>query len=299
MSVKSPNIGELRRIAQNFGFDLADSELEELRAVAAGTLASYARIDQLQAPSLPVKYPRDAGWPPPKDDNPFAAWAWRCSIDGADHGPLKGRKVVLKDNICLAGIPLRNGSAVLDGFIPDEDATVVTRILDAGGEIIGKAVCESLCCSGNSHTCDGESVRNPANPIYSTGGSSSGCGALVASGVADMALGGDQGGSIRLPASWCGIVGLKPTYGLVPYTGIFPIEPTLDHVGPMTRTVADAALLLEVIAGPDGLDPRQNNVRTDAYAQALTGNPSGFANWSPSGRIRLGGCFRGRGRRDR
>lgn len=276
MSVSKPDIGELRRIALDFGFDFGDSELEELRTVAAPTLASYARIDQLRAPTLPVKYLRDAGWPPPQDENPFAAWAWRCSIKGSDGGPLKDCKVVLKDNICLAGMPLRNGSAVLDGFIPEEDATVVTRILDAGAEIIGKAVCESFCCSGNSHTCDGEPVRNPANPIYSTGGSSSGCGALIATGVADMALGGDQGGSIRLPASWCGIVGLKPTYGLVPYTGIFPIEPTLDHVGPMTRTVTDAALLLEVIAGADGLDPRQNNIRTDPYSQALTGKLSGL-----------------------
>jgi len=274
MSVRTPDIGELRRLADDFGFDLEDSELKELRSVAAGMLVSYGRIDQLQAPTLPVKYPRDAGWPPLEDDNPFAAWAWRCSIKGAENGLLRDRKVVLKDNICLASIPLRNGSAVLDGFIPDEDATVVTRILDAGAEIVGKAVCESFCCSGNSHTCDGEPVRNPANPVYSTGGSSSGCGALVATGGADMALGGDQGGSIRLPASWCGIVGLKPTYGLVPYTGIFPIELTLDHVGPMARTVTDTALLLEVIAGADGLDPRQNKVRTEAYSRALTRNLS-------------------------
>lgn len=274
MSVARPSIIELGRIAANFGFDLSDAELEEFRAVGDGTLASYARLDQLPAPTLPVKYPRDAGWAPSDSDNPFNAWAWRCSVKGAESGKLKGRKIVLKDNICLAGIPLRNGSAVLDGFSPNEDATVVTRILDAGGEIVGKAVCESFCCSANSHTSDGKPVQNPANPVYSPGGSSSGCGALVASGEVEMALGCDQGGSIRLPAAWCGIVGLKPTYGLVPYTGIFPIEPTLDHVGPMTRTVADSALLLEVIAGEDGLDPRQVKVRTSSYSEALTGDIS-------------------------
>jgi len=165
---------------------------------------------------------------------------------------------------------------VLAGFIPNEDATVVTRILDAGGEIIGKSVCENFCFSGGSHTSDGNPVHNPANPAYSTGGSSSGSGALVAAGAVDMALGGDQGGSIRIPSSWCGIVGLKPTHGLVPYTGIFPIEGTLDHTGPMTKTVADAAQLLEVIAGEDGLDPRQVNVRTANYTEALTSDIAGL-----------------------
>ena len=100
-------------------------------------------------------------------------------------------------------------------------------------------------------------MRNPWDPSRSAGGSSSGSAALVAAGAADLALGGDQGGSVRIPSSFCGTVGHKPTYGLVPYTGAFPIENTLDHLGPITRTVRDAALLLSVLAGPDGLDPRQ------------------------------------------
>lgn len=272
MSVTRPSIAELRRIADSYGFDLSDAELEDMRAVGDGTLASYARLDQMQAPTLPVKYPRDAGWEPAPEENPHNAWAWRCSVKGAEHGKLKGRTIALKDNISLAGIPLRNGAAVMVGFVPNEDATVVTRILDAGGEITGKAVCENFCFSGGSHTSDGNPVYNPANKAYTSGGSSSGSGAVVAGGEVDMALGGDQGGSIRIPSSWCGIVGLKPTHGLVPYTGIFPIEGTLDHTGPMTNTVADAALLLEVIAGEDGLDPRQVNVRTAPYTEALTGS---------------------------
>jgi amidase len=276
MSVNKPSIAELRRIAASFGFDLSDAELEDIRRVADGTLVSYARLDQLAAPILPVKYLRDAGWAPTPEENPYNAWAWRCSVKGAKRGKLAGRTIALKDNISLAGIPLRNGSAVLAGFIPNEDATVVTRILDAGGEVIGKAVCENFSFSGGSHTSDGNPVLNPVNLAYTSGGSSSGSGALVASGAVDMALGGDQGGSIRIPSSWCGIVGLKPTHGLVPYTGIFPIEGTLDHVGPMTKTVADAALLLEVIAGEDGLDPRQVNVRTARYTAALSENLSGL-----------------------
>jgi amidase len=114
-------------------------------------------------------------------------------------------------------------------------------------------------------------VRNPADPARTTGGSSSGSAALVAAGEVDLAIGGDQGGSVRIPSSWCGIYGLKPTWGLVPYTGAFPIELTLDHLGPMGRTAADVALLLDAIAGPDGLDPRQGaDVRVEPYHAALS-----------------------------
>ena len=111
-------------------------------------------------------------------------------------------------------------------------------------------------------------VRNPHRTTHTSGGSSSGCAALVASGEVDMAIGGDQGGSIRIPAAFCGIVGMKPTWSLVPYTGILPIEPTVDHSGPMTANVADNALLLEVIAGPDGLDSRQGEVRAEQIGRA-------------------------------
>ena len=119
-------------------------------------------------------------------------------------------------------------------------------------------------------------MRNPHDPTRSAGGSSSGSGALVAAGEVDLAIGGDQGGSIRMPASFCGIVGMKPTHGLVPYTGILSLEPTIDHTGPMTATVADNALLLEVIAGPDGFDSRQQDVRTAAYTEALGQNCEGL-----------------------
>ena len=110
----------------------------------------------------------------------------------------------------------------------------------------GKAVCEHLCYSGSSFTSSTGPVLNPLDPTRATGGSSSGSAALVQAGEVDMALGADQGGSIRLPACWTGIVGLKPTWGLVPYTGIAILEPSIDHVGPMARSVHDCALLLEV-----------------------------------------------------
>jgi amidase len=153
--------------------------------------------------------------------------------------------------------------------VPDVDATIVTRILDAGGTIAGKAHCEYFCLSGGSHTSAAGPVHNPYKIGYSAGGSSSGCAALVGSGEIEMAIGGDQGGSVRMPSSFSGCYGMKATHGLVPYTGAMPIEATIDHLGPMTATVADNALLLEAIAGADGLDPRQYNVRVDKYTAAL------------------------------
>jgi len=137
-------------------------------------------------------------------------------------------------------------------------------------------VCEYFCVSGGSHTSASGPVHNPRKRGFSAGGSSSGCAALVAAGEVDMAIGGDQAGSIRIPASHCGIVGLKPTFGLVPYTGIALLEITIDTCGPMTANVADNALLLEVIAGPDGLDTRQRGIAASRYMDALAGNINGL-----------------------
>src|SRR5437879_7049948 len=275
--LRKPPLDELGRIAKSYGLDASAEDLASFRNLMDGVLASYRRLDQFAEPTLPVKYPRDAGYRPPASENRLNAWYWKCSIKGAPSGTLAGKRVAIKDNVCVAGIPMMNGSNVLEGFVPDVDATIVTRILDAAGEIAGKAVCEHLCFSGGSHTSDTGPVLNPHNPKRSAGGSSSGSAALVVAREADMALGGDQGGSIRIPSSYCGAVGLKATYGLVPYTGVFPIELTLDHTGPIARSAADCALLLEAIAGPDGLDPRQpSTVRTDPYTRALTGDARGL-----------------------
>jgi amidase len=257
VAVKRPTLDQLDRIAGNYNLDLTGEDLESYRGLMAGVLASYARIDELTALAPAVKYRRSPGRRPQPKDNPLGAWYWRTEVEGASSGILSGKTVAIKDNVCVAGVPMMNGASVLEGYAPEIDATIVTRILDAGGTILGKAVCENLCFSGGSHTSDSGPVRNPHDPTRTTGGSSSGSAALVATGEVDLAIGGDQGGSIRIPSCWCGIYGLKPTYGLVPYTGIFPIELTLDHTGPMAGTVPDVAKLLEAIAGPDGLDPRQ------------------------------------------
>lgn len=277
MPVKLPTIDDLAEIAAEYALSLELEDLESFQGLMEGTIASYNRLDELVEPSLPVVYPRRPGARPQPEDNRLNAWYWRSEIKGAAAGPLAGKTVAIKDNVCVAGVPMMNGSHILEGYVPEIDATIVTRILDAGGTILGKSVCENLCFSGGSHTCATPPVRNPHDLSRTPGGSSSGSGALVAAGEVDLAIGGDQGGSIRIPSSWCGICGLKPTYGLVPYTGAFPIETTLDHTGPMARTVAEVALFLEVLAGPDGLDPRQRaDLIGESYSQALSGNVSGL-----------------------
>ncbi|NPT60244.1 amidase [Paraburkholderia sp. 5N] len=184
-------------------------------------------------------------------------------------GKLAGKRIAIKDSIMVAGVPMLSGSMELQGYVPQMDAIVVRRILEAGGEIVGKTHCEYFCLSGGSHTNAYTQVQNPHRAGYTPGGSSTGSAAAVAAGELPMAPGADQAGSIRLPASFSGIVGLKPTYGLVPYTGIAPIEPFIDHVGPMTTTVMDNALMLEVIAGADGYDPRQHNPVVSPYTQDI------------------------------
>ncbi|HLF29638.1 MAG TPA: amidase [Xanthomonadales bacterium] len=269
MSFVPPSPAEIRVIGREFGCDMSDAEAADLRSFLAPLLMSYEYLDA-EADEIPLlKYP-DRSWQiPAAGDNPLGAWYVRTRIKAAASGRLKGRSVAIKDNIFLAGVPMMNGSALLEGFVPDFDATAVTRLLDAGADIAGKSVCEHLCVSSGSLTASTGLVRNPRRPAYSAGGSSSGCAALVAAAHVDMALGCDQAGSIRIPSSLCGIYGMKPTFGLVPYTGIMGMETSLDHVGPMTANVADNALLLEVLAGHDGYDGRQQELAVHKYPDAL------------------------------
>ena len=275
MAVSVPTPSQLREIASEVGLDLTDTDVTSFIELMRPSVAAYNVVDAMPDNLPAARYPRAPGYRPMGEENTHNAWYVKTKVEGASSGKLRGKTVVLKDNIMLAGVPMMNGSATLEGYMPDIDATVVERILDAGGTIAGKAHCEAFCLSGGSHTNATGPVHNPRRMGYSAGGSSSGSGVLVAAGEADMALGGDQGGSIRMPASFCGIYGMKPTHGLVPYTGIMPIEIYVDHTGPMTRTVADNALLLEVIAGPDGYDPRQYNVKTHPYASMLEGGVKG------------------------
>ena len=277
MSVQQPTHEQMAEIAEQLGLSLTPTQVEEYLALMVPTVAAYNALDRMPDNLPRVKYPRTPGHMPSADENPYNAWYYKSEIPGAKKGPLAGKTFAIKDNVCVAGVPMMNGSSTLEGYVPDVDATVVERILDAGGTILGKSHCELFCFSGGSHTGSRGPVLNPRNPLHAAGGSSSGSGALVAAGEVDMAIAGDQGGSIRMPAAFCGVVGMKATHGLVPYTGIMPIEATIDHVGPITRTVADNALFLEVIAGPDGLDPRQlHDLKTARYTQALGAGVKGM-----------------------
>lgn len=264
-----PTDQQLRDIAAGFGANLTGEDVEFFAEVL-GPLFDLTDAALTGPDALPeVMYPRSPGVRPAAEDNPLNAWYYKTEVKGAATGKLAGRTVAVKDTVLLAGVPLMNGASVMEGYVPEVDATIVTRMLDAGATITGKAVCEYFSLSGSSFTSATGPVHNPIKHGYSAGGSSSGSAALVGCGAVDMSIGGDQAGSIRIPAAFSGVVGMKPTHGLVPYSGIMSMETTIDHIGPMTANVADNALLLEVLAGPDGYDDRQSDVRADTYTEEL------------------------------
>lgn len=268
MSLDRPTLDRLREVAERSHLHSSDAELAFLQELGDGLLASCERLDMLPGERLPVAYPRGEAARPAADANPYNAWAWRYRVEGEDEGLLAGLELALKDVVAVAGMPLEAGSAVLRGHVAGYDATIVTRILRAGGALVGTATTEDFCLSGASVSASTGFVRNPHDPARSAGGSSSGVAALVAAGDVDAGIGADQGGSIRIPASLCGVYGLKPTYGLVPYTGCIPIDVSVDYVGPIARRAADLARVLEATAGwDDGLDPRQ---RRDAPVPRYT-----------------------------
>ncbi|MEM7500158.1 MAG: amidase [Pseudomonadota bacterium] len=269
MTVQRPTFIQLKGIVEDFGMHLSEERIAEFLSLMESSMKHYDTLDAMPDNLPTVEFPRTAGQRPTAEEDPLHAWYVKVDVQGAPRGPLAGKTIALKDNVCLAGVPMMNGASTLKGYTPDLDATIVTRILEAGGTIKGKVHCEHFCLSSGSHTNSTGHTHNPHKRGFSAGGSSSGSGAVVGAGEVDMAIGGDQGGSIRMPASFCGIYGMKATHGLVPYTGVMPIENTIDHTGPMTQTVADNALLLEVIAGADGLDPRQYAPKPDAYTAAL------------------------------
>jgi amidase len=198
---EKPSVADLRHAADQLGMNPSMMYLNAVQDIVAPLCAAYAALDAFADEKPPVKYPRDGGWRPDAAENPHNAWYYKTAIKGKASGKLAGRRVALKDNVCLAGVPMMVGAGFLEGTVPDIDATIVERILDAGGEIAGKAVCEYYCVSGGSHTSSTGPVQNPRKHGFTTGGSSSGSAALVASGDVPMAIGGDQAGSSRIPAA--------------------------------------------------------------------------------------------------
>ena len=259
-------------------FTLNDEEMDAFRQLTPLFFQAYEQLYQMPEPRHPVKYPsRDTGYMPSWEEDPLNAILYRCDLKGAPSGKLAGKRIGLKNNICVAGMPMTLGSLLLQDHLAEADATIVTRMLDEGGEIVALLNLENFCFSGAGDTSTFGAVRNPHDTNYLAGGSSGGSGAALYYDDIDITIGGDQGGSIRIPASWCGVVGLKATYGLVPYTGIVGIDNTVDYAGPMARTVEDVAITLEAIAGKDPLDPRQSgDIPVEPYSQLLGGGINGL-----------------------
>jgi amidase len=274
-----PTAAEVEALAALDLIELEPGEVDELLPVVRALVSTAGVADELQLPRPPtLSGLRDAGYRPTREEDPFNVFIRKCRVEGAAEGPLAGRSIGVKDNISVAGIPTTNGSS-LEPYVPSADAVVVERILAAGGVIVGKLNMDAFGAAGTGETSAFGPPRNPVDPARSAGGSSGGSGAAVRAGSVDLALAVDQGGSGRIPAAFCGVVAAKATHGLVPSFWITYIDNTIDFVTPVGRTVRDAALLLEVIAGPDSRDPQwvRGEMRGERYTDAEKRGVEGVA----------------------
>lgn len=242
----------------------------------------------LPGPEAGGPTPTDVTFDPDVPDDEFNAFvstfslaseAAEAATDADADGPLAGWDLAVKDNVAVAGVPLTAGSAVLADATPARHAPVVERLLAAGATLVGKTNLDELAYGPTGETSAFGPTRNPQNAAHVAGGSSAGSGAAVAAGRVDAALGTDTGGSVRIPAAFCGVVGYKPSFGTVPRTGVVPLAPSLDQVGVLADSVSDAARVAAVVGGPDARDPTTAG-RTPGDVATAAADPPAVADCS-------------------
>jgi amidase len=245
---------ELKELGAADFMDLSDADAAGFAELLNAGLDS---VEELMA--LPVEAPetrwreRDLGRPVRPGEDPYNAFVHYCQIKGAGEGPLAGRRFAVKDNLSIAGLPTSNASAMA-ASVAGFDATIVDRLLDAGGELVGKTNLEELSAGATGESSVWGPPLNPFDPAYSCGGSSAGSAAAAAARQVDFAIGVDQGGSVRIPASYTGVVGLIATHGYVPTFGLTSLDQTLDYIAPLAPDVETCALALDAMTGPDPRD---------------------------------------------
>lgn len=258
---------EIAKYAERTQLDSERFDQDEQAGAVATQDNLVGRLDELYPRSPPDR----EYWNPDEDEDPNAAFLTRCDIQRTEDGPLSELSIVIKDNIAVAGLPMTCGSPLLEDYVPSDDATVVDRILNAGGRVAGKANMDEFALGGDPETMRFRLARNPHDPDHQPGGSSAGSGVAVADDLVDVALGSDTGGSIRFPASFCGVVGLKPSQGFVPLTGFVQFSKLNDEIGILGDTVEHVARTLGVISGPDSYDATTLASTSEDYVDAVSG----------------------------
>jgi amidase len=273
--LRRPDRSAIADYAQRGGLTLNSLEIEEFESIANELMAGIEAFDrEPEAVEEPVEAVRVSGRKPTALEDPYNAVVRWCKVKGGGAGILQGKRIGIKDSMAIAGVPMTCGSRLLQDYYPRTDSVLVERLLRAGAEIVAVLNMDAFAFSGGGETSDYGAALNPVDTTRTAGGSSGGSAAALYYDGIDITFGTDQGGSIRLPAAWCGVIGLKPTFGLVPYSGIASLDQTFDHVGPMARRVADVALALEAVAGPDARDPRQIGLQSfGGYVRAVEEAP--------------------------
>lgn len=266
-----PSRDDLNAISDRYGLALSDGELDAYTGMAEVMLAGIDPTDLDPPPGPDAAARRSPGARPTPEQDPLNAVVRWCDVTAREDGPLSGLNLAIKDSVPVAGVPMTAASRVLRGYTPSEDAIVTERLLRAGARIVAIANMDEFALSGGGDSgCYGPTLT-PYDTGRTAGGSSGGSGAVLYYDGVDAAIGTDQGGSIRVPAAWCGVLGLKPTFGLVPYTGALGLDATVDHAGPLARDAETAAAVLAAIAGPDPRESRyRREVRVGDYLGATT-----------------------------